>query len=778
MGREAGGLSMDPGSLQRLLQAVGGGSPEDGQGLLAALARRRDVERQERGLQERGRASPGHGVRLGRRTGSRAENAPHRARAQRAERTENPLAATGGGTAPGTVDAAEERAREILLDTQMAKPRFGGGGAQALLFQPALVTAFPHTIATHAAASGESLDTLEQMLRANVYSALPVNLREHVAWQLALAVRQSATEHGEAADVLLSQLRARVVMLRRLSPRLLKSTKLLRVRHFTYATDLDRNGLFYSLGEPAKGKAYSAWTNPAGDKVSVRAHPSMDVGEAADMLSREDMTKGIVMSTRVSTNAFLEVDLGPKMRFSPTRYTLRAAWRSSANALRSWVLKASPDGDTWTTLDTHTRDSASLARSNSAHTWKLPERADATNSFRFFRVQLASPRAEPRSLCVSNFELYGSLPVYEDEDSASSLAVAAAAAAAAVEAAPSDGAPTASNGSGAGGSGSGAGNFSSSLGALLLGSLQPDMQTLERVRALIDTVPNAGARGGPEAGDGEQDTKDTVLDTLQAFLQKVVQGGTSSRVVVPAPAGAAAGVEAEEGAGAAFTVARDDVSVSAARELERLVLCRGRLPDIAAAAECLHASRVDEEEDRDGVLAKHVLGLVWAAMADEESLQGGKAFAELDQEERSSGVAARVPSLLLPSVQSLEFLGRVLSRAVGDFGAGAEERQPGPRGKAMVGWALLTRLNVAAWLREDTAPTERARTAAARLLRVSRRLLDEPRLARAFRPEKKRRELKHGSPEAHILMTSLARPVASTVSWPLQRALFNATGRV
>ena len=87
----------------------------------------------------------------------------------------------------------------------------GGPGASSVdlddLFNPEKVTNFPHTVRTHAT---ESLDTLEQMLFSNVFgSGFSPTMREDVAWQLALAVRQAATEHGEAADVLLSQLRAR-----------------------------------------------------------------------------------------------------------------------------------------------------------------------------------------------------------------------------------------------------------------------------------------------------------------------------------------------------------------------------------------------------------------------------------------------------------------------------------------------------------------------------------------------------------------------------------------
>ena len=40
-----------------------------------------------------------------------------------------------------------------------------------------------------------------------------MQVREELAWQLAGAVRQAASEHGEAADVVLSQLKARAVML-------------------------------------------------------------------------------------------------------------------------------------------------------------------------------------------------------------------------------------------------------------------------------------------------------------------------------------------------------------------------------------------------------------------------------------------------------------------------------------------------------------------------------------------------------------------------------------
>ena len=59
------------------------------------------------------------------------------------------------------------------------------------LFDPQKLINFPHTVRSH---SNESLDALEQMLYANVYNkGLSGALRKKLAWQLNLAVRQSAT---------------------------------------------------------------------------------------------------------------------------------------------------------------------------------------------------------------------------------------------------------------------------------------------------------------------------------------------------------------------------------------------------------------------------------------------------------------------------------------------------------------------------------------------------------------------------------------------------------
>jgi hypothetical protein len=255
------------------------------------------------------------------------------------------------------------------------------------------------------------LDTLEQMLYANVYNkGMSTSLRKKLAWQLSLAVRQAATEHGEAADVLLSQLKARAVMLKHISTQWLSETKVRGLKRFSFAKSMDKNGLLFFLGTRNR-QGTSAWENPAvNGSVKVKVHPGMEIGQPADFLSRDP----VYVLSRSNAEAYFQVDLG-RHTFKPSQYTLRAASGSGGgHYLRSFVFKGSKNGQDWQTLDARTDDNK-INGAYAVHTYQIDR---CQNFYRFFRVQLTGRTSSRKNcLCISNFEIYGQLPLTaEDED--------------------------------------------------------------------------------------------------------------------------------------------------------------------------------------------------------------------------------------------------------------------------------------------------------------------------------------------------------------------------
>lgn len=109
--------------------------------------------------------------------------------------------------------------------------------------------------------------------------------------------------------------------------------------------------------------------------------------------------------TKPIRNSWMQIDFMSRT-VRPTHYSLRHYSSWDTEALRSWVLEASNDGDNWTDLSTH-EDDRSLDRRGAVHTWPLP---GVRQAYRFFRVRQTGRNSNNHHyLALSGMEFYGDL---------------------------------------------------------------------------------------------------------------------------------------------------------------------------------------------------------------------------------------------------------------------------------------------------------------------------------------------------------------------------------
>lgn len=80
------------------------------------------------------------------------------------------------------------------------------------------------------------------------------------------------------------------------------------------------------------------------------------------------------------------------------------------SALRNWLFQVSKDGQSWTTLWSHT-DDCSLNEPGSTASWALPGTAEEAQGWRHVRLQQAGKNASGQThyLSLSGFEVYGTV---------------------------------------------------------------------------------------------------------------------------------------------------------------------------------------------------------------------------------------------------------------------------------------------------------------------------------------------------------------------------------
>lgn len=172
----------------------------------------------------------------------------------------------------------------------------------------------------------------------------------------------------------------------------------------THSFDFDEEGLIYYIG--SNGKTCE-WVNPSQYglvQVTCSEGKTLPYGKLEDILSRDSIS--LNCHTKDNKKAWFTIDLG--VYIVPTAYTLRHARGYGRSALRNWLLQASRDAVTWTTLITHV-DDKSLSEPGSTATWPIVCPPDDTKGYRHIRIQQNGRNASGQThyLSLSGFEIYG-----------------------------------------------------------------------------------------------------------------------------------------------------------------------------------------------------------------------------------------------------------------------------------------------------------------------------------------------------------------------------------
>ncbi|KAJ4457281.1 putative E3 ubiquitin-protein ligase HECTD1 [Paratrimastix pyriformis] len=175
---------------------------------------------------------------------------------------------------------------------------------------------------------------------------------------------------------------------------------------FRYVYDMDEHGLFYYIG--TRGGT-QPWQNPAEEGWVTTARSFPAGGNATDITGRRPCRSW----TDNLSGAWWQVDLGAGRLFTPTHYTLRQSNHPPDDVenhrLLSWRFEGSVDGQSWRTLDEHTKEPHAIpARVDAMATFTVaPERAFPA---RYFRVLMTGPSPNGFfNLILAGLEMYGTL---------------------------------------------------------------------------------------------------------------------------------------------------------------------------------------------------------------------------------------------------------------------------------------------------------------------------------------------------------------------------------
>lgn len=183
-------------------------------------------------------------------------------------------------------------------------------------------------------------------------------------------------------------------------------------RELLYVSDGDNNGVCFYLGtrrgEASSSRARSQFVNPSltGVVEASTSSPHSRFSSAAAVTSRL-CPRTSYFDPRYNEEtkrkeAWWQVDL--RRSLTCNQYSLRHD-ASNEGFLRSWELRGSEDGESWTTLRSHSDDST-IVKAYQYASWPVYTK----QSFRIFRIVLTGPNAATTSrLSLSWFELYGHL---------------------------------------------------------------------------------------------------------------------------------------------------------------------------------------------------------------------------------------------------------------------------------------------------------------------------------------------------------------------------------
>lgn len=177
---------------------------------------------------------------------------------------------------------------------------------------------------------------------------------------------------------------------------------------FNYVSDFDGNGVIHYL---ATANQQTPYENPHLKGLVTASASSLSASSTdAYAILGDEVVR---CATDSVADSWMQVDFKNR-KVIPTHYTLRhyATW--DTEALRNWVLEASNDASSWTTLNTHTNDT-SLDSIGDTQTWLIPS---TSQDYRYFRIRQTGLNSNNHNyLALSGFEIYGDLISDGDYDS-------------------------------------------------------------------------------------------------------------------------------------------------------------------------------------------------------------------------------------------------------------------------------------------------------------------------------------------------------------------------
>jgi len=170
---------------------------------------------------------------------------------------------------------------------------------------------------------------------------------------------------------------------------------------FKYQSDFDENGLLYYIGTNEKKSVYQ---NPALSGLIQVTTSSKSMHGTSAIVGRVPAFHYL----NTANGSWFAINL-IKYKLQPTYYTLRDSNAGGHYQLRNWVLEGSNDGQNYTIIKTHTKDSM-ISSQGMIGRWPL----ECKESYRCFRIRVTGfdARGAYYYLFCAGIEFYGLLSIF------------------------------------------------------------------------------------------------------------------------------------------------------------------------------------------------------------------------------------------------------------------------------------------------------------------------------------------------------------------------------
>ena len=177
------------------------------------------------------------------------------------------------------------------------------------------------------------------------------------------------------------------------------SVKHLPQMNFIYQHDFDSHGLLYFLGTLG---GTQKWKNPMSEGLVHVSSSSLGfTSKPLSSIVGRSTVRCLTKST--SINPWFKIELPKNIQIKLSHYTIRHYKTYNLEALRSWKLQGSNNGQGWITISIHENDNA-LQQAGQSHTWEV----NCPQFFQHFRILMTDKNSNGHwYLCCSGIELYG-----------------------------------------------------------------------------------------------------------------------------------------------------------------------------------------------------------------------------------------------------------------------------------------------------------------------------------------------------------------------------------